>query len=46
LVVFQVSQAYNNTQGGPKPVPLPCGEAGPSKARGRNPNRKSACSEA
>jgi len=32
--------------GGPKPAPLPCGEGGPTKARGRNPNRKSACSEA
>jgi hypothetical protein len=35
-----------NTQGGPKPAPLPCGEGEPSKARGRNPDRKSACSEA
>jgi len=25
---------------------LPCGEGGPAKARGRNPDRKSACSEA
>jgi len=33
-------------RGGPKPAPLPCGEGGPSTARGRNPDRKSACSEA
>jgi len=26
--------------------PLPCGEGGTSKAKGRNPDRKSACSEA
>ena len=32
--------------GGPKPAPLPCGEGGTSKARGRNPDRESACSEA
>jgi len=32
--------------GGPKPAPLPCGEGGTSKARKRNPDRKSACSEA
>jgi len=37
---------YGGYWGGPKPAPLPCGEGGTSKASGRNPDRKSACSEA
>jgi len=37
---------YGGYWGVPKPAPLPCGEGGTSKARGRNPDRKSACSEA
>jgi len=37
---------YGGYWAGPKPAPLPCEEGGTSKARGRNPDRKSACSEA
>jgi len=37
---------YGGYCGGPKPVPLSCGEGGPSRVRGRNPDRKSACSKA
>ena len=36
---------YGGYWGGPKPAPLPCGEEGTSKARGRKPDKKSACSE-
>jgi len=37
---------YGRYWGGPKAAPLPCGEGGTSKARGRNPDIKSTCSEA